>query len=301
MNCILCSNRVVDDTVVCSTDNLVRQWRDALNVDILNELHECDQIIKWKCGNCGLLFYDPLLAGSDKLYEKLQQHDFYYMENKWEHNAALTFVQSGQTVLEVGCGSGVFLKMIQAYSPIDAIGLELNPSAVTKANEQGLKVSAADVHDYAEQHAGAFDVVCHFQVLEHVPNPRQFMEVCSKLLKPGGRLICAVPNGDGFIKFGEEALLNMPPHHISVFSRKVFHYLEQIVGARIVAYKKEPLALYHLDWFCNAQIDRIPKIRYVTWPMIAPLRRWLPILMKVSRCYRLFRGHTVLVVFEKDG
>ena len=39
-----------------------------------------------------------------------------------------------------------------------------------------------------------FDVICAFQVLEHISNPREFLEDIISLLRPSGKILLAVPN-----------------------------------------------------------------------------------------------------------
>lgn len=40
---------------------------------------------------------------------------------------------------------------------------------------------------------GSFDIVVHFQTLEHVPNSSLFLAECFRVLKPGGFLLCTLP------------------------------------------------------------------------------------------------------------
>jgi SAM-dependent methyltransferase len=39
----------------------------------------------------------------------------------------------------------------------------------------------------------SYDIVVHFQVMEHIPNPSKFLLECYRVLRPGGTLFCSVP------------------------------------------------------------------------------------------------------------
>jgi len=300
MNCILCGSpsQILDST---SRDSLCNAWMLKFNINVAKEIpSEIRLINKWLCPNCRLVFYDPRLAGSDVLYEQLQSFAFYYLEDKWEHRAALKFIKPAHAVLEIGCGNGVFLSLLSMTHKITGVGIELNSKALAEAKSRGLNVVKCDLSAFVSQHSCVFDVVCHFQVLEHVPNPRQFIGDCCALLRPGGLLILGVPNGDGFLKLMDNNLLNMPPHHISVFSRKTLQYVADLFSLDMVEIRNEPLSDLHLNWFCNAFIDRIPKVKYITWPCVAILRRWLPSMLSVTVKNRCLLGHSIFVVFRKQ-
>ena len=50
--------------------------------------------------------------------------------------------------------------------------------------------------DFSAASGQRFDVVCLFHVLEHVIEPEPFLERCTALVAPGGRLVIEVPSLD---------------------------------------------------------------------------------------------------------
>ena len=57
---------------------------------------------------------------------------------------------------------------------IEASGIDVNPDAVAQARIEGLPVQSLDLQTVAREHAGQFDAVCSFQVLEHTADPGEF-------------------------------------------------------------------------------------------------------------------------------
>lgn len=96
-------------------------------------------------------------------------------------------------VLEVGCSSGFMLyPLIEAG--YECVGIE--PSGVFRDYLRARKIVCHDSLDAlrASQPAGGFDAIMHFFVLEHVAEPEAFLRGQLDLLRPGGVLVCEVPN-----------------------------------------------------------------------------------------------------------
>jgi len=203
-----------------------------------------------QCPNCDLRWYDPLAAGDDKLYEQLQKHDWYYQDDKAEFGfvAGLIAKLPGRPrVLEVGCGGGAFGLKIQGN--VDYLGLEYNDLAAQRARSAGLDVHRRSVGEEAERNRGQYDVVCHFQVLEHVVDLSGFMRDCVALLRPGGLFAVSVPAEDSMIGLSPSHWLNMPPHHVTRWSDRALIDLFGRLGVRGVSLWHEPVAPYHQDWY----------------------------------------------------
>ena len=119
-------------------------------------------------------------------------------------------------MLEVGCGRGAFASLLKAQQPsVRYRGLEFNQAAVQAACAAGHDVVCRTLSDGAAQRPGHHDLVCHFQVLEHVPDPLAFTRDSVAARRPGGLLLVAVPAEDRFIGQQRDAWLNMPPHHLT--------------------------------------------------------------------------------------
>jgi len=49
----------------------------------------------WQGKDSGIVYFDPPAAGDESLYQTLSAADWYYLEDKWEHQRSLKSVRSG--------------------------------------------------------------------------------------------------------------------------------------------------------------------------------------------------------------
>ena len=101
----------------------------------------------------------------------------------------------------------------------------------------------------------SYDVVCHFQVLEHVSAPRAFLVDCVRALRPGGRLIITVPSEDSFLSIAEDAWLNMPPHHVTRWTDSALRFALAKLQLEAQEIWHEPVASFHAAWYRDVLIN----------------------------------------------
>src|SRR5690554_3786226 len=95
---------------------------------------------------------------------------------------------AGKRVIDVGCGGGI-LSESMAAAGATVTGIDLSDKALGVARlhllESGLKVNyeLAAAEEYAERHAGQFDIVTCLEMLEHVPDPASTIAACAKLVR----------------------------------------------------------------------------------------------------------------------
>jgi SAM-dependent methyltransferase len=97
------------------------------------------------------------------------------------------------TVLEVGCSSGFMLYPL-AESGHRCVGIEPSGIFSEYVRHRGLPVYASLDELRQSTPELRFDAILHFFVLEHIVEPRQFLEAQIALLKPGGKIIFEIPN-----------------------------------------------------------------------------------------------------------
>lgn len=253
----------------------------------------------WECPETKFRWYTPSeAAGGGELYEQLEKFDWYYMSEKWEFSTAISLLPMKSSILEVGVGEGHFLQRARDGGH-DIEGVELNPKGATRARALGFTIHEASLDQLKAAGLGGFDAICSFQVLEHVSEPRRFLEDMLSLLKPGGKLILSVPNAAVMRRVDpdNQDLLNQPPHHMGHWDEGVFRALETLLPVKVKKVMREPLASYHVGWLTTGYLrgvltplgKTLPRLlinRYSTLPlrflMQAGLRKYFP-------------GHTLLV------
>ena len=84
-----------------------------------------------------------------------------------------------------------------------------------------------------------------------------FLDAAMSCLKPDGKLIVSVPSYDSFQRDMVNNLLNMPPHHVTIWSNRSVLNMATMVGARMEQIEQEKVASYHFAWFIQATIYRL--------------------------------------------
>jgi 2-polyprenyl-3-methyl-5-hydroxy-6-metoxy-1,4-benzoquinol methylase len=121
-------------------------------------------------------------------------------------------------LLEVGCGSGRMLAGM-ATRGWRVTGIDFDEQAVTNAKNKGLDVyhGVLSSQNFREN---SFDAIVMSHVIEHVPEPRELLRECFRVLKPGGTLVVITPNVQGRLhKAFKESWRGLePPRHLHLFS-----------------------------------------------------------------------------------
>lgn len=279
------------------TSDLAARWLAALGIDVAHDLRGVPQVSQGDCPACGLQSFYPARPGSPAFYAQLQARLPYYPGDKWEYQRALSDVRAISSqrprILEIGCGDGSLLERFRDAGA-QSEGIELSPEAVAAAVARGLDVKLATTADLLPARAGAFDAVVAFQVLEHVPDPRGFLEQCAALLSPapGSRLILGVPNADGWFKHIDDPL-DLPPHHMTRWGRQAMRHAAAHLGLRVERLEIEPLADAYAGHWAAGVVGRLTGklIDIYTPPGLAA--RVLSKGVRTLRLGRVLEGHTL--------
>ncbi len=103
--------------------------------------------------------------------------------------------ESARHVLDIGCGSGRLGGALKARQPATVVGIELNAKAGEAARTRLDDVIVGDVEKLDKPFEEAsFDCIVCGDVLEHMRDPKKFLQRARKWLSEDGRLIASIPN-----------------------------------------------------------------------------------------------------------
>jgi len=204
-----------------------------------------------RCQACGLGFAHPFVGGDARFYNLAYPGTPGYPRNKWEFRQSIGDVRSKGHVplaqarcLEVGSGVGNFLVQLaaQGAQPGNITALEYNEQSVRVLRERGFNGQAIDIRCLST--VESFDHIFMFQVVEHMDSLDEVFAQVAKLLGPKGSVYIAMPNQTR-LTFNEQhgALLDMPPNHISRWTRLAVEKLVARHGLVVHAFEVEAGAL----------------------------------------------------------
>ncbi|HTM51253.1 MAG TPA: class I SAM-dependent methyltransferase [Bryobacteraceae bacterium] len=103
--------------------------------------------------------------------------------------------ESGESgpVLDVGCGGGLFLRLLQDRG-FRVMGLDFSLQAARLAWSRNHAAATCASLDRAPFRSESCAAITMFHVLEHLYEPSSYLRAAHDLLQPKGRLIIQVPN-----------------------------------------------------------------------------------------------------------
>lgn len=127
---------------------------------------------------------------------------------------------AGRKVIDVGCGGGLLTEAIaELGARVTGIDKGEAPLAVARLHlkESGRSVDYhhASAEEWADAHAGEYDIVTCLELLEHVPDPASTVAACARLAAPGGAVFFSTINRNPkawvFAIVGAEYILGLLP------------------------------------------------------------------------------------------
>ena len=148
-------------------------------------------------------------------------------------------------VLDVGCGGGLFLRML-AERGVRVVGLDFSLDAAAVAWRKNRVPAVCATLSRAPIAPESCAVITMFHVLEHLYNPGGYIDAARELLQPEGRLVVQVPNAAcwQFLLFGERWNGIDVPRHLINFKESDLAGLLTNCGFEIVRRK-------HFSWRDN--------------------------------------------------
>lgn len=219
------STKIFDVCEICGCNAWTPLYNGPIRVGAFGTFK--DDAVVATCGDCGVARLAEVDSIDAKAYETpeyrkivdqgMQDKDFFaYADPIQIHHMTQAWPYSfrGKTVADIGCGAGSFIDHISGLAD-NIITVEPTVMYHDSLRKRGYKV-----YSYADeaviQHHESVDYAVSFQVIEHVLNPRIFMNEILALLKPGGKLLIATPNRN-------DILMKLLPEEFPSFFYRIAH------------------------------------------------------------------------------
>ena len=136
--------------------------------------------------------------------------------------------RSNARILDVGCGAGQFVKMMNRFGYDGATGID---PFLDETSERPY-VRRSDLQSVT----GPYDVILFNHSFEHLPDPEAAVRKCAELLSPGGTAVIHIPNvhSPEFTKFKQDWWGLCAPQHFALPSRKGIELLTARCGFKVV-------------------------------------------------------------------
>lgn len=198
------------------------------------------------CSQCGLVYLPSRPTKNELEQYYPDDYEAYYIleddrlgSEQWHLQRALRiqldFIEQHTLdkgdLLDIGCATGNFLKIAQDNG-WQVTGIEpIDKAAVIARTQYHLKVITGTL-DEIQFDPESFDVITMWDVLEHLPNPKQTLVKCHGLLKPGGIIVFSIPNLRSYDRylFGEHWIGWDPPRHFNLFTDSTLVELLAVTG-----------------------------------------------------------------------
>jgi len=218
----------------------------------------CEGFSFVKCKHCGLVQRNPQPDKNEILARYSSTYGNDYLSYELENEAAFLKLQQlaledagfsklekklfaaeqsraeSPSILDIGCATGALLAALRDKG-WRVTGVEISPSAVYAKNERKLDVRNVPLeeNDFPE---GSFDVILASHLIEHLNEPKTFLEETYRILKNNGSIFITTPDISGFQSrlFGSRwrsAIFD----HLYLFSRRTLSKMLKTVGFKVVS------------------------------------------------------------------
>ena len=215
-----------------------------------------------RCMRCSMIYANPVPAqyASGEYYDRDGAH-YYLSPAKLESDyASVRFERElrlfrahcrGGKVMDVGCSSGAFLYQLNRDFPGDyeILGTDVSGAPLDYAESRGIPVWRGDFLS-GDLGRERFDAIAFWAVLEHLLEPKRFIERAAYLLKPDGLCFVLVPNMDSLaVRMIGARYRYIYQQHLNYFTRKTLARLaqDQLSVVEMRATHFNPIVIWQ-DW-----------------------------------------------------
>jgi 2-polyprenyl-3-methyl-5-hydroxy-6-metoxy-1,4-benzoquinol methylase len=138
------------------------------------------------------------------------------------------------TLMEIGAAFGTFCEEAKALDFFrEIIAVEPTPDLAETCRSKGFHTVELPIELITKESTA--DTITAFEVIEHLFDPRSFINKCSMLLRPNGLLVLTCPNARGFDTLTLKLLSSTFDHeHLNYFNPKSLELLVESCGLEVL-------------------------------------------------------------------
>jgi 2-polyprenyl-3-methyl-5-hydroxy-6-metoxy-1,4-benzoquinol methylase len=202
---------------ICMSSNRRSIGKPGRIGDAFKGLNDIDKVVIVQCLDCTAKYIHPMIYFSEDFAKKLYSLDYFSRngtlqaaKNVGEKIRIMADVQNlsgdphGQTLLDIGCGTGEFLKAA-ADIGFTVTGIDVDSTTTAYVtNKYGFR-TVTGLLGPGTFPPNTFDVVVLSHVIEHLQRPAEILEVIRGILKPDGLFVMCTPNSDSLLDQVQDA------------------------------------------------------------------------------------------------
>lgn len=234
MKCFLCGGRKFEIKYENKNYHIVSCSKDHLHFKIAKEKQ--------------VNLYNKNYFASYPYCNFLNLNDIYF-KNKLKTIKRLTKKETPR-VLDVGCGWGDFLEVLQKEKT-SYLGIDENQEAIEICKKK--KLNCMKAQNGIKLSDDNFDAITLFQTIEHLSNPLPLLRDCYKLLKPGGVLLITTPNNDSPLRklSGHKWTVYNTNSHFVFYNKNSLRKTLKAAGFKKVEAKIDQPRFFSLGYILN--------------------------------------------------
>lgn len=209
----------------------------------------------WECSGCGLvqLSDDPVSYYKEVIRAAGISKEMRDFRRKQFASFVRNFSLKKKKVIEIGCGRGEYLSLMQQCG-VDAYGLEYSGKSAALCVKNGLKVYKGFIKSgaYKLRHA-PFDAFFTLNFIEHLPDPNSFLRGVYNNLTDGAVGFVEVPNFDMILR--NKLFSEFMRDHLFYFTRETLNVALRQNGFEIIDCKE----VWH-DYIISAVVKKRQKL-----------------------------------------
>ena len=291
----------------CGSPYHVEEYPETSDGKVISAAYSCTstghashgRIVQCLC--CGLVYTNPQLPRAEVLSLYSQVEDKTYLDNvdarvktfTYNFDRIARYLPRSGRLLELGSYCGIFLHIARERG-YEVLGAEPSVWASTYAREKlGVPSVTGGLQDVPADLPG-FDVICSWDVLEHVSDPAGELRQINERLRDGGVFaFSTLDYGNWFPRLLGERWPWMMDMHLYYFDQRVLKQMLGRAGFEIVHVRKY-CHIITVDYFLR-------KLGALSVPG-AGLLRWVAEKTRLGRLYVPFRfGDIQLFVCKKTS